>query len=115
MTAWRDNWYADRSLTDIKLSCIDINWKHVAASAAIGTVAPGMLGTGKTVYQSSKALRALSGQAANTANRAAKLAARKTARCHTIKDGRDSPGGMANRQSCSQMSVKDEQEECPPQ
>ncbi len=70
----KDNWDSDRDLTDIKWKCIDINWKHVGASAAIGTVAPGMLSTGKTVVQSAKAIRTLSGQAANTANRAAKLA-----------------------------------------
>lgn len=56
----KDNWDSDRDLTDIKWKCIDINWKHVGASAAIGTVAPGMLSTGKTVVQSAKAIRTLS-------------------------------------------------------
>ncbi|MGV8202626.1 hypothetical protein ACV35F_34070, partial [Pseudomonas aeruginosa] len=83
----KDNWDSDRDLTDIKWKCIDINWKHVGASAAIGTVAPGMLSTGKTVVQSAKAIRTLSGQAARVATaflmvsawaalRAASLAAR---------------------------------------
>ncbi|MBV7560935.1 RHS repeat-associated core domain-containing protein [Pseudomonas sp. sia0905] len=111
----KDNWDNDRSLTDIKLSCIDINWKHVAASAAIGTVAPGMLSTGKTVYQSSRALKTLSGQAANTANRAAKLAARKAAHRSTIKEAVAVQAAWQTGKAVVKCPLKDEQEECPPQ
>ena len=82
----KDSWDNGRPLAEINWKCIDINWRHVGVSAAVGTVAPGMLSTGKTVYSSGKALRALSGQAANTTARAAKLAARKGAHQKTIKD-----------------------------
>ena len=101
----KDNWDSDRDLTDIKWKCIDINWKHVGASAAIGTVAPGMLSTGKTVVQSAKAIRTLSGQAANTANRAAKLAARKAAHADTIKKA-VAAGRLADGQADRQMPAE---------
>ena len=110
----KDNWDSDRDLTDIKWKCIDINWKHVGASAAIGTVAPGMLSTGKTVVQSAKAIRTLSGQAANTANRAAKLAARKAAHADTIKKAVATQAAWQTGKQIVKCPLKDE-EECPPQ
>ncbi|HIE6237441.1 TPA: type VI secretion system effector Tse5, partial [Pseudomonas aeruginosa] len=111
----KDNWDSDRDLTDIKWKCIDINWKHVGASAAIGTVAPGMLSTGKTVVQSAKAIRTLSGQAANTANRAAKLAARKAAHADTIKKAVATQAAWQTGKQIVKCPLKDEEEECPPQ
>ncbi|EME5356882.1 type VI secretion system effector Tse5 [Pseudomonas aeruginosa] len=111
----KDNWDNDRDLTDIKWKCIDINWKHVGASAAIGTVAPGMLSTGKTVVQSAKAIRTLSGQAANTANRAAKLAARKAAHADTIKKAVATQAAWQTGKQIVKCPLKDEEEECPPQ
>ncbi|BAP42598.1 putative uncharacterized protein [Pseudomonas sp. StFLB209] len=82
----KDNWDNDRSLMDIKLRCIDIDWGEVAVSAAVSTVAPGLKDSAKVVWKSGKAIKSLSGQAANTANRAAKLAARKAAHAKTIKE-----------------------------
>ncbi|MFU3619049.1 RHS repeat-associated core domain-containing protein [Pseudomonas paraeruginosa] len=111
----KDNWDNDRDLTDIKWKCIDINWKHVGASAAIGTVAPGMLSTGKTVVQSARAIRTLSGQAANTANRAAKLAARKAAHADTIKKAVATQAAWQTGKQIVKCPLKDEEEECPPQ
>lgn len=82
----KDNWDNDRDLLDIKYRCIDIDWGEVGVSAAVSTVAPGLGASAKTVWKSGKAIKTLSGQAANTANRAAKLAARKAAHAKTIKD-----------------------------
>ncbi len=75
----KDNWDNDRDLTDVKWRCVDINWNHVALSGGLGAVVPGLLTSAKGVFSSGKAIKTLSGQAANTTNRAAKLAARKAA------------------------------------
>ncbi|EMY5630415.1 RHS repeat protein, partial [Salmonella enterica] len=48
----KDNWDNDRDLLDIDYDCIDINWWSVGASAAFGTVAPGLFTTAKKVRQS---------------------------------------------------------------
>lgn len=108
----KDNWDNDRDLTDIKWKCIDINYKHVAASAAFSTVAPGLFGSAKTVFTSSKALKALSGQAANTANRAAKLAARKAAHTGTIKTTVASQAMWQTGKAIVKCPLKDKEEEC---
>lgn len=102
----KDNWDNDRELTDIKWKCIDINWKHVAVSGAVSTVAPGMLTTGKNVLTSAKALKTLNGQAANTANRAAKLAARKAAHSSKNQKCRRHPDCLARRKTSGQVSVE---------
>ena len=52
------------------------NWRFVGVSAAVSAFAPGWGSVGKTVFSSSKAVGALSRQAANTSNRAAKIANR---------------------------------------
>lgn len=82
----KDNWDNGQPLTDVKWKCIDINWGHVGVSAGIGAIAPGLFTSAKTVYKSGQAFKTLSNQAANTANRAAKLAARKGAHKKAIGD-----------------------------
>lgn len=108
----KDNWDNDRELTDIKWKCIDINWKHVAVSGAVSTVAPGMLTTGKNVLTSAKALKTLNGQAANTANRAAKLAARKAAHSSKIKSAVGTQIAWQGAKQVVKCPLKDEEEEC---
>lgn len=108
----KDNWDNDRDLADIKWKCIDINWKHVAASGAFGAVAPGLLGSAKTVYNSSKALKTLSGQAANTANRAAKLAARKAAHAKTIKTTVATQAAWQTGKQIVKCPMKDPHDDC---
>ena len=102
----KDSWDNGRPLAEINWKCIDINWRHVGVSAAVGTVAPGMLSTGKTVYSSGKALRALSGQAANTTARAAKLAARKGAHQKTIKDAVSTQAAWQGAKGSSSFRVE---------
>ena len=75
----------------------------------------GQLSTGKTVVQSAKAIRTLSGQAANTANRAAKLAARKAAHTDTIKKAVATQAAWQTGKQIVKCPLKDEEEECPPQ
>ncbi|WPN58699.1 RHS repeat-associated core domain-containing protein [Pseudomonas sp. P9_31] len=108
----KDNWDNDRELTDIKWRCIDINLKHVGVAAAAGALAPGMLSSAKTVYKSAKAYRALSGQAANTANRAAKLAVRKAAHADTIKTAVKVQAGFQVSKAIVKCVSKDEEDEC---
>jgi RHS repeat-associated protein len=113
----RDNWDSDRglmkNLTDVDADCIDVNWKHVGVSAAIGTVAPGMFSTGKTVYTSGQALKTLSGQAANTANRAAKLAARKEAHKQTIKNAVGTQAAWQGAKAVTKCVVGGGEDKCP--
>ncbi|MGN5762681.1 hypothetical protein ACNQP2_29335, partial [Pseudomonas aeruginosa] len=76
------------------------------------TVAPGLLSTGKTVVQSAKAIRTLSGQAANTANRAAKVAARKAAHADTIKKALATQAAWQTGKQIVKCPLMDEEEEC---
>ncbi|MDU8360013.1 RHS repeat-associated core domain-containing protein [Pseudomonas syringae group sp. J309-1] len=108
----KDNWDNDRDLMDFKWGCIDINWKHVGAAGAFGAVAPGLFGSAKTVLTSSKALKTLSGQAANTANRAAKLAARKAAHTNTLKTTVATQAAWQTGKVIVNCPLKDEDEEC---
>ncbi len=64
-----------------------VDWTDVAVSAAVGAVAPGMLGTGKTVLKSSQAANTLSKQTrhARTKNRRRKLTQRVNAHKKNIK------------------------------
>ncbi|WP_415877470.1 RHS repeat-associated core domain-containing protein [Burkholderia ubonensis] len=80
----KENWDEGRPLTDIDLGCVKIDWADVGVSAAVGTVAPGLFGTAKNVYKSTKALKVLSRQTGRTANRAAKLQARVSAKKSAI-------------------------------
>ncbi|UTY59405.1 RHS repeat-associated core domain-containing protein [Massilia sp. erpn] len=52
------------------------NFGNVGIAAIGGALAPGLLNVGKTMVYGAKAIEALHGQAANTANRAAKIAGR---------------------------------------
>lgn len=108
----KDNWDNDRELTDIKWKCIDINYKQVLASAAFSVVVPGLSGSAKTVLTSSKALKTLSGQAANTANRAAKLAGRKAAHANTIKTTVATQAAWQTGKAIVKCPLKDNDEEC---
>lgn len=80
----KENWDDGRSLTDVNLDCVKIDWADVGVSAAVGTVAPGLFGTAKNVFKSAKALKMLSRQTGMTANRAAKLQARMSAKKSAI-------------------------------
>lgn len=55
------------------------------------------------------------GQAANTANRAAKLAARKAAHADTIKKAVATQAAWQTGKQIVKCPLKDEEEECPPQ
>ncbi|MDR6500157.1 RHS repeat-associated protein [Burkholderia ambifaria] len=81
----KGNWVDGRLLTDIDWDCVKIDWSDVGVSAAVGTVAPGLGATRKSVTGSVKAIKNLSGQAANTANRAAKLKSRIDIKKASIK------------------------------
>jgi hypothetical protein len=52
------------------------NFGNVGIAAIGGALAPGLLNVGKTMAHGAKAVEVLHGQAANTANRAAKIAGR---------------------------------------
>ncbi|MCA7996147.1 type VI secretion system tip protein VgrG [Burkholderia cepacia] len=80
----KENWADGRSLTDVNLDCVKIDWADVGVSAAVGTVAPGLFGTAKNVFKSAKAIKVLSRQTGMTANRAAKLQARVSAKRSAI-------------------------------
>ncbi|MBB3121403.1 RHS repeat-associated core domain-containing protein [Pseudoduganella violacea] len=62
------------------------DWWDVGVSAAVGALAPGMMNVGKTAWKSGNAIRALSSQSANTANRAAKIAGRISQHKNSIRD-----------------------------
>jgi hypothetical protein len=62
------------------------DWWDVGASAVVGALAPGMMAVGKTAWKSGNAIKALSSQSANTANRAAKIAGRIAEHKNGIKD-----------------------------
>ncbi|WP_175015339.1 hypothetical protein [Burkholderia lata] len=81
----KDNWVDGRPLTDIDWDCVKVDWSDVGVSAAVGIVAPGLGATRKSVTGSVKAIKKLSGQAANTANRAAKLKSRVDIKKASIK------------------------------
>jgi type VI secretion system secreted protein VgrG len=81
----KNNWDEGQPLTEIDWKCIEINWRHVGVSTAVGAMAPGMISSAKTVFSSVKAISVLSGQAANTVNRASKLSVRKAAHKNSIK------------------------------
>ncbi|WP_157687331.1 hypothetical protein [Burkholderia lata] len=81
----KDNWVDGRQLTDIDWDCVKIDWSDVVVLAAVGTVAPGLGATRKSVTRSIKAIKNLSGQAANAANRAAKLKSRIDIKKTSIK------------------------------
>jgi len=107
-----DNWDNGQPLTDVKLKCVDINWGHVAVSAGIGAVAPGLFTSAKTVYKSGQALKTLSGQAANTANRAAKLDARKGAHKKAIGDAAKVQAGWQGAKFGAKCAVGGEKDPC---
>ncbi|MFY1665681.1 hypothetical protein [Pseudomonas sp. Pseu.R1] len=108
----KDNWDNGRELTDIKWRCVHINGIQVAASAAVSTVAPGALSSAKTMWKSSKALRALSGQAANTANRTAKLAARTAAHKQVIGDAIKAQTKWQIVKKIGKCLTKNEKQDC---
>jgi RHS repeat-associated protein len=108
----KDNWDNGKPLTDVKWKCVDIDWGQVGVSAAIGTVAPGMFGAGKTILSSGGALKTLSGQAANTANRAAKIAARKKAHTDTIKSTVATQAAWQTTKGLTKCLVAEEDKEC---
>jgi RHS repeat-associated protein len=62
------------------------DWWDVGVSAAVGALAPGMLTVGKTAWKSGSAIKVLSSQATNTANRAAKIAGRIADHKNSIKE-----------------------------
>jgi RHS repeat-associated protein len=71
---------------------LDINnydWWDVAVSAAVGAVAPGAVGVGKTVWKSGNAAKTIASQLprARTANRAAKLQRRLDDHTGAITEG----------------------------
>ncbi|MFY1665680.1 RHS repeat-associated core domain-containing protein [Pseudomonas sp. Pseu.R1] len=109
----KDNWDEGRDLTDIKWRCIDINWKHVAISAGAGAIAPGMFASAKTIFKSAKAIKTISGQAANTANRAAKLVARKAAHIETIGSAVVAQTSVQTAKALGKCVTKNEHQECP--
>lgn len=108
-----DNWNEGRPLTEIDTDCININWRHVGVSAAVGTVAPGMFSTAKTVYTSGQAIRTISGQAANTANRAAKLAARRAEHARTIRDAVGTQAAWQGAKAVAKCITGHQQPDCP--
>ncbi len=108
-----DNWDEGRPLTQIDTDCININWRHVGVSAAVGSVAPGLFSTAKTVYSSGQAIRTLSGQAANTANRAAKLAARRAAHTRTIRDATATQAAWQGAKFVAKCVTGQESPDCP--
>ncbi|MCI2245838.1 RHS repeat-associated core domain-containing protein [Xanthomonas sp. PPL568] len=64
---------------------VSIDKSNVAVAAAVGAFAPGSISTAKTTIKNIRALRALRGQAANTAARAAKLQGRISAHVSSLK------------------------------
>lgn len=62
------------------------DWWDVGMAGAAGALAPALLNVGKTVWKSGHAVRTISSQSANTANRAAKNASRITAHKKQMKD-----------------------------
>ncbi|WP_241295904.1 RHS repeat-associated core domain-containing protein, partial [Burkholderia stabilis] len=81
----KNNWADGRPLADIDWDCVKIDWSDVGVSAAVGTVAPGLGATRKSITGSIKAIKNLSGQSANTVNRAAKVKARIDLKKASIK------------------------------
>ncbi len=108
----KDNWDNDRDLTDIKWRCVDINWKLVGVAGLFGAVAPGLLTSAKSVFTSGKAIKALSGQAANTTNRAAKLAVRKAAHKKNIKEAVETQAVWQATKLVSKCISKEEEKGC---
>ncbi|MDY0938440.1 RHS repeat-associated core domain-containing protein [Pseudomonas viridiflava] len=108
----KDNWDEGHFLLDIKWRCIDIDMGSIGVSAAAGAVAPSMIAGGKSVYKSAKALKTLSGQAANTANRAAKLAARKAAHKDTIKSIVATQAGWQAAKAVGKCVFQQPEKEC---
>jgi type VI secretion system secreted protein VgrG len=81
----KENWMEGHPLMAIDLDCVTIDWADVSVSAAIGTVAPGLGATRKSVLKSVKTIKNLSGQSANTVNRFAKLQRRINVNKSSIK------------------------------
>ncbi|KVG62228.1 type VI secretion system tip protein TssI/VgrG [Burkholderia pseudomultivorans] len=81
----KNNWIDGRPLTDIDWNCVKIDWSDVGVSVAVGVVAPSLGATRKSVTRSIKAIRNISNQSANTANRAAKLKTRIDIKRDSIK------------------------------
>jgi len=62
------------------------DWLDVGIAGLAGAVAPGLLAVGKTGVKAHGAVKALSSQSANTANRAAKIAGRVAGHKATARD-----------------------------
>lgn len=108
----KGNWDEGRSLTDIDWKCVEINWSHVGMSAAFSTVAPSKLSSLKGISSSARALSKLSGQSANTANRAAKLSARKGAHTSAIRDALVSQAAWQGAKTAAMCVAPDKKKEC---
>ncbi|WP_442808830.1 RHS repeat-associated core domain-containing protein [Trinickia soli] len=109
--AW-ENWEEGQPITDIKWTCIKVNWSQVGMSAAFSTVAPGLGATRKVVSKSLKSINTLSGQTANTANRAAKLASRKSAHKNSIKDAVTAQAAWQASKTAAKCVVAGQEDEC---
>ncbi len=108
----KDNWDNGKPLSDVNWKCVEIDWGQVAVSSAVGTVAPSMFAAGKTVLNSAGAIRTLSGKSANTANRAAKLAAQKKAHSDTIKQNVATQGAWQTAKGIAKCAVAEEEKKC---
>ena len=108
----KENWDEGRPLFEDATDCIDIDYGQVAVSGAVGAVAPGLLSTAKTVYTSGKAISTISGQAANTANRAAKLAARKQTHVDTVKQAIGVQAVSQTAKALGKCAVEEEKKRC---
>ncbi|WP_096473605.1 hypothetical protein [Burkholderia stabilis] len=96
----------------VSIGSIEINWSHVGMSAAFSTVAPSKLSGLKDISSSARALSKLSGQSANTANRAAKLSARKGAHTSAIRDALVSQAAWQGAKTAAMCVAPDKKKEC---
>ena len=108
----KDNWDNGRDLFDIDDACISISWKEVAVSAAFGSIMPGLFTSAKTVKNSVGAIKTISNQSANTANKKMKNAARIARHKEKIADTVATQITWQGAKQTAKCALKEVEEKC---